>query len=519
MAVVSGVASAGLLAIVNSAAQTAHSEGLNYRYFAIYIVLFLLFFVAKKYSIRLSSAQIEKVISKTRDRISNKIAQSELSTIERFDSSTLFTRLTRDTSVISQASFQMTGAAQAVVMVFFAMLYIFSISTIAFVMILLATFMVVSSYFVFLQDYNNKLKTADQDEERFIESLTSIVQGFKEIKMNSKKRTNLLNEHNETLETVLSSKLKISDLTTTSIIYSDIFLYSRLAAIVFIAPHFASMEAATITKLITATLFIIAPFSSIVVVMPVVSKTNVAISNIYELEAILDKEKESSMSIDKSSYAIDEFKGISLQGVNFYYLNRGNEKLFSIGPIDLEVKKGETIFIVGGNGSGKSTMIKVLLGLYFPKEGNIMVNDEVVDDYNYQAYRDLFSIILTDFHLFKRFYGLDDVDLKILHKLLVEMQLHKKTKYVDGAFTTTDLSTGQRKRLALIRTFLEDKPICVFDEWAADQDPEFRKYFYRTILKRLKEQGKTVIAVTHDDAYFDAADRIYKMVEGKLIEI
>jgi len=171
---------------------------------------------------------------------------------------------------------------------------------------------------------------------------------------------------------------------------------------------------------------------------------------------------------------------------------------------------------VGGNGSGKSTLIKLLLGLYFPHKGSISCDNKEIVDQNYAQYRDLFSIVLTDFHLFDKLYGVQEDNSSKVNKLLEKMGLSSKTAFVDGAFTNLDLSTGQRKRVALINSILEDKQIYVFDEWASDQDPEFREYFYNTLLKELKAQGKTIIAVTHDDKYFGIADKIYKLTYGKL---
>ena len=89
--------------------------------------------------------------------------------------------------------------------------------------------------------------------------------------------------------------------------------------------------------------------------------------------------------------------------------------------------------------------------------------------------------------------------------------------YADGRFSTLDLSTGQRKRLAMVAALLDDKPIYIFDEWAADQDPGFRRYFYEGLLGELKARGKTVLAVTHDDRYFGVADRVVKRGEGGVV--
>ena len=126
-------------------------------------------------------------------------------------------------------------------------------------------------------------------------------------------------------------------------------------------------------------------------------------------------------------------------------------------------------------------------------------------------------MILTDFHLFDRLYGLGEVNEDRVERLLEEMGISDKVRVENGVFSTLDLSTGQKKRLAIVVTLLEDREILVFDEVAADQDPQFRKYFYEKMLPRLREQGRTVVAVSHDDRYFHVGDRVVKMEYGAML--
>ncbi|MDY6993484.1 MAG: ATP-binding cassette domain-containing protein, partial [Pseudomonadota bacterium] len=283
----------------------------------------------------------------------------------------------------------------------------------------------------------------------------------------------------------------------------------------FILPQFSPTLPDTILKLTATVLFIMGPLGTIINALSSLTKSNVAVSNIYNLEIQLDAARSNVVQTDELK-TFQQFKQIELQDIVFHYHNEQGYNVFSVGPINVRLNRGEIVFIVGGNGSGKSTLLKLLVGLYFPTNGYLYVDDELIDPTNYQQYRELFSIIFTDFHLFDRLYGLTDIDQQRLLALLRLMELEKKTKYIEGKFTQLDLSTGQRKRLALIIALLEDKPIYIFDEWAADQDPVFRKYFYEVLLKDLKKQGKTIIAVTHDDRYFALADRVLKMDYGKL---
>ena len=190
-----------------------------------------------------------------------------------------------------------------------------------------------------------------------------------------------------------------------------------------------------------------------------------------------------------------------------------------MGPVDEEIRRGEILFLVGGNGSGKTTLLKLLTALYRPIQGCIRVDGLEIVPANVQAYRNLFSAIFSDFHLFDKLHGLRDVAPERVDELLRLMEISDKTTFGSGRFSTTNLSTGQRKRLALVVSYLEDKLVYVFDEVAADQDPHFRQYFYETMLPELKRTLKTVVVVSHDDRYFHVADRVLEMDYGKFREI
>lgn len=204
---------------------------------------------------------------------------------------------------------------------------------------------------------------------------------------------------------------------------------------------------------------------------------------------------------------------LKLNDVEYFYDNN-DEKSFKVGPINYEFNTGEIIFIIGGNGSGKSTLAKLITGLYAPSKGSITLNNNKISEV---LLNENYSAVFGDFYLFDKLYGIDHRGKeKEIQKYLELLQINNKVEIVDGKFSTTKLSTGQKKRLALLISYLEDRPIYLFDEWAADQDPEFRLFFYDTLLPKLKRSGKCVIAITHDDRYFDMADKIIKMEFGKL---
>ncbi|WP_067651365.1 ATP-binding cassette domain-containing protein [Nocardia harenae] len=192
---------------------------------------------------------------------------------------------------------------------------------------------------------------------------------------------------------------------------------------------------------------------------------------------------------------------------------------FALGPLDLVFEPGQITFVVGGNGSGKSTLAKLITGLYIPRTGSISLNGEKVDHENVEWFRQNSSAVFTDFHLFEDYLGFDrpGIDDEVRH-YLEQLRIADKVTVEDGKLSTIALSQGQRKRLALLTALLEDRPIYLFDEWAADQEPRFRDVFYGEILNDLKRRGKTVIVITHDDRYFDRADQLVKLDFGRIAD-
>jgi putative ATP-binding cassette transporter len=208
---------------------------------------------------------------------------------------------------------------------------------------------------------------------------------------------------------------------------------------------------------------------------------------------------------------------IELRGVTHAYRREQEDEGFVLGPLDLRLRPGELVFLVGGNGSGKTTLAKLLTGLYAPEQGEILLEGQAVSHANRDGYRGLFSAVFADFYLFEDLLGLQGAGLDArAREFLRLLHLDRVVGVRDGRLSTTQLSRGQRKRLALLIAYLEDRPVCVFDEWAADQDPLFKRVFYTRLLPELKARGKAVVVISHDDGYFHVADRVLKLVEGKL---
>jgi putative ATP-binding cassette transporter len=295
----------------------------------------------------------------------------------------------------------------------------------------------------------------------------------------------------------------------------NILFYAVIGVVLFVVPLWSREASETLTKVTMMLLFLIRPISDIMTLLPSARQGGIALRRIRQLDADLHAADAPAPAL--AAPAPGHWQ-ITLSQLQHRYVSE-SERSFQLGPIDLSLTAGEIVFIVGGNGSGKTTLAMLLLGLYEPEQGQISLNGVPVGPHNVAGYRALFSAVFADFHLFEQLLTIDAAQHEQARHYLRLLEMDGKVQIVDGAFSTTALSSGQRKRLALVVAYLEDRAIYVFDEWAADQDPVFKRVFYTVLLPDLKRRGKTVVIITHDDAYFACADRVVKLEAGKLSAI
>ena len=271
-------------------------------------------------------------------------------------------------------------------------------------------------------------------------------------------------------------------------------------------------------KVTTLMLFLVGPISGVMQNLYNVNEARTALLGIRDVRRRLREAADAAPDETVRTIPKPEHE-ITLEDITFSYREPQGGTGFTLGPLSLTLRVGETVFITGGNGSGKSTLLLMLTGLIRPDSGRILVDGKPLAVNEYQAYRDSIAVVFYDFHLFRRLYGVGAPDSETAAALLAALEIDDKVAIEGDAFTTVDLSAGQRKRLALAAAELEDKPVLVLDEWAADQDPAFRRKFYGELLDKAAERHRFRIFVTHDDRWFDRADRVLQMVDGKVVEV
>jgi putative pyoverdin transport system ATP-binding/permease protein len=516
-ATISGLANASLLAIINAAAGSVSYNELNFRYLLMFIVALAINILTQRYLFDKSSSIIEQIVHGIRVRLTGKIRRAELVDLDAIGKAEIYNRMTQQTSEISQSAGVIIAALQSAIMVSFSVLYLATLSLWAFALTILIVVIGISIYLSKEKFIIQFIHKTNASEVKLLTSITHLLDGFKEVKLSKDRSNDLANHISSVASEVRGHRVQTERLYNWNYIFAQSFFYVLVAVMVFILPRFIEVYADSVTEIAAVILFIIGPLSTVVSGFPAYTKANIAVLDINDLEMNLDHLNGRPHLFNETVQKhIAAFNTVSLKSVEFSYYDVQKDALFKTGPIELTLKKGETLFIVGGNGSGKSTLLKLLTGLYTPEKGKIEVDNTIISPENVQEYRELFSAIFSDFHLFDRLYGIKDWSDDEIFSLIKEFQLEDKTSFKDGVFTNLNLSTGQKKRIAMIVALLENRPICVFDEWAADQDPEFRRYFYYELIPKLKQTGKTIIIVSHDDQYFNTADRIMKMDYGQL---
>jgi putative ATP-binding cassette transporter len=509
-----GISTAAILGAINSGLQ----NGSTLWAATLFIVALFLFIKTQSYVTITTTAEIEAIIHKVRIRLMDQIRHSELLSIEDIGRARIVAAITSDTAVLTQASNMLAFTVQGAVLIVFVAIYVAFLSVAA----ILTTIVVVSIAAVIFHQKNRRLVSEKQRaaawERRLFDRLTDFLDGFKEVRLNSPRSADLFADAVDVSRTAANIKINTQAETFRMIVTSQISMYVLLGAVVFVAPQFSdTLGGAALTKTTTALMFIVGACFGLVQSIPILLNANASADRLVQLENTL----RATAAQPREIPTVKHFDKIEMRNISFRYVDKFSEAAFKIGPIDFTLQPGELVFITGGNGSGKSTFLRVLSGLYPADSGEIILDGRHIDNSTRDEYRALMSAIFFDYHLFRRLYGVPDPDPGEVNRLLGLFRLSEKTGLVEGEFRTLELSGGQRRRLALIVSLLEKRPILLLDEWTAEQDPEFRRKFYDELLPDLMKAGATVVVITHDDRYLDELDlpaRRIRMDEGKIIE-
>lgn len=447
-------------------------------------------------------------------KIFDKILKAPLIALEKMGSQRFYTAI-EDLRVFSSFPEVVTHTINSLLMVLLCMIYLFTLSTAAALVVIVLIILIAVFYLVVINTMSQKVGNLRKFNEHYYKYVDDVIKGFKGFKLSGQRRENLMNAHlSPNRESAKGLDFKINYVFLSINLISQYGLYLVIGVILFLLPELNILKREDVISYVVIILFIAGPINNLINMQNVYTRLTVANARIKKFMSDFDT---APVTLDNKNVPVESFSSLEFNNLSFAYDSDTMEKSFALGPINTSIKKGETIFIIGGNGSGKSTFINILTGLYQPSEGEMILNE--VNTNPSTATQNLIAAVFTDNHIFSHNY--DNYSLEKneeYQKLLKIMELDKVVLDDKEESARRSFSKGQSKRMSMILALLENKPILVLDEWAADQDPHFRKYFYENLLPRLKEEGKTIIAVTHDDAYFKYADRIIKFDYGQIVK-
>lgn len=515
-----GAATVGLLATVNSALHDR--AALSGTMLWIYLGLCGVALLGRGLSDMGTNRVGQRVVAQLRKGLAENILQTPLEALERFGNHRLLPVLTQDVEIVSHFAFTLSATLISGAVTMGCLLYLAVLSPALFGLMLAA--LVVGTVVQILAQARGMrgFWSARAQEEQLHRSYRTLSDGAKELRLHWERRVRLMGQITATVEAIRSVNGRAVSIYVLAKAFGAAIFF-LLIALVLAWGAWQEVETAVLSGFVLVLLFLKGPIDQIATGLPTFGRARVALQRIEELRAHFAQGGVNSDTVGQSTTPVPTaMEHIELRGVTYRFPAQKQEgAIFALGPINLELRKGEMVFIVGDNGAGKTTLMKLLLGLYVPTEGEILLNGQPIMPQTQENYRQLFSTVLSDFHLFDELVApeLDGTSLVFqAERHLERLGLRHKVSVQDGRLSTIDLSTGQRKRLALLHAYFECRPVIVLDEWAADQDPRFREMFYTELLPELRERGHLLVVISHDDRYFAMADRVLRMHEGRLVE-
>jgi putative ATP-binding cassette transporter len=514
--VISGISSTGLLALISVAlkGKSLSASALMLAFVGLCIVVAL----SRIASELLLSRIGQRAMFELRLSLCQQVLSVPLRRLEEIGMHRVLTALSDDVPAITNAVATIPVLCINTAIVVGCLIYLGFLSWIALPAMMIFLMMGIATYQLAVIRGMRYFKSARTDGDSLFRHFQSLTGGIKELKLNRRRREAFTADVlKPTASSFQRHNILGQAIYTVAASWGQLLSFIVIGLLIFVLPVFINVSEQVLTGYTLALLFMTTPLQGIMLSAPNLGRANVALNNVEELGLQL-----SSQSTEVDERALIQlqahWRSFELINVSHQYKQEGHEHNFVLGPINLQYVPGEIVFLTGGNGSGKTTFAKVLAGLYAPETGEIRLDGQPVTDQNRVDFRELFSTVFSVFHLFDSLLGLGGPKLDDrAQEYLVQLQLNHKVEIKGGKLSTTELSQGQRKRLALLTAFLEDRPIYLFDEWAADQDPMFKKFFYFDLLQELKSRGKTVFVISHDDSYYDVGDRLLKFENGQLV--
>jgi putative ATP-binding cassette transporter len=526
MSVINGLCMTVLMYSLQLGANQLQETGtLSHRGLALFLCALATYYLTQLFAIKISSGAAYSAIEDMELRLINKLRRLDYESFKKVSSTDIYAVLGGDKNAVVNASRFVVITMSALITVSVVLIYLLSISITAVLLIVLEYAFMLYFFRVQFANFEKRNQADYAAMSVFNASLKDVIDGFAELKMNNRRSEDFYQQRvkksndnkTESLKETEEKWVRILVIQQTNTLFP-------LGLIIFIAPMLAPMSVVDMAKIVILTLIAVGPAAQVGNFISIADLANNTLSRILDIEKQLDDVLAGNGEDLSTVQNTPDFSTIKINSLTYHYpVTDTARSAFALTVKDFYLNRGELVIIKGGNGSGKSTFMHIIAGLFPPSEGEVFLNDSPVSSLENSDYRSLFSIVFSDFHLFDDFYGIDFEKANFDHwveKLKLEEQFkdYRNGNASKGAaLPTAALSSGQKKRAALLMAVLEERPILLLDEVAADFDPEFRNLYYREILPDLKSAGRTLLIVSHDDRFFDIADRVIEFREGENI--
>jgi putative pyoverdin transport system ATP-binding/permease protein len=503
----SGLMSMGVLFVLFRLVQSQNGVAATFSMFAAVAGVAV---GARIVSRRLIGSLARDAILRLRIHLSRQIVSAGVFDIERLGTPRIMLHLTDDIARIAGALPDLVSLYANLTLLLVCFAYLGWLSPVRLFVTLAIVVIGLSAHFLLRRARIKRVQVSYQNYYDLTQAFRALVVGLKEIKLNVERRQQALDVLSKCAHALRDSAKVQSFFFESSATVMQLLFYIVLASAVIDIPGAHPVDRHVLLSYGVATVYLMTPLSGAIQIMQVLTEADAALNRVQELGLDLERIKSDADNVCRVA-PLARFRELRLDGVCHSYSSDADNE-FTLGPVDLTLAPGDLLFIVGGNGSGKTTLAKVLSGLYIPRSGQIYLDGDLITEANRSWYAQHFSAIFYDFFLFDRLLGDGKQEWQqLLGKLKIEDRLRIDDGLIVGAST---LSVGERKRLALIQAFLDDRPVYLFDEWAADQEPAFRDFFYNELLGILLNHGKLIIVISHDDRYFHLADKVLRLERG-----
>jgi putative pyoverdin transport system ATP-binding/permease protein len=516
--VVAGLSRGALLWAFNqAAAKASNHKSFDLRLVEAFAVALAIYLASAYFSAISRDLLVRDLLHRLRLRICGKLIHAPLRLVEDQDPGKIFTLIGHESERLADVAKDFIVTFQAAIVLLVALVYLTWLSPASFAFATITIVGGAATYYWHESKAKMRYRQAREKEVEYFDTMYDLLHGFRDLKLDRAQQGEIMAHLATVSQEFRALSAASARLYHINELVSQAFTFGLIAVIVFLLPLMTPGSAGSTYQLLATVLYLLSPVEQMISSVPAFSQGAVALGNITRLESAVGAE--GVRETGPSSVPPVPFERIDLEKVCFEFRSAIAVESFELGPIDLSLRRGEILLVCGGNGAGKTTLLKLLAGLYQPSSGKLLLDGRPIEGLRISGYRELFAVIFGDPYLMQRLYGIGDLDATMVKALLTELELDRKTTLQNGRFSSTRLSAGQRKRLAYAVSRLRDRQIYIFDEFAADQDPQFRAFFYTVLLPRLKSEGKTVIAVTHDERWFGSADRLVKLEYGRIVAV